>query len=180
MERIKVLMLKKERIFVLIQFAVLIGVATVTPLFKQQIITGAIINATLFIATMSLGIRGAILVGIVPSLISLSIGLLPPVLAPMVPFIITGNAILIVVFNYLKPSCAKASAGEGKSYWLSVVFAASLKFIFLLGTSTVIINLFLKKEIASSMAMMMSWPQLLTALLGGIVAYLFFKKDNAS
>lgn len=168
MEKIKVLALKKENILILIQFVVLVGVATVAPLFKQQIITGSIVNATLFIAAMSLGIRGAILVGIVPSLISLSVGLLPLALAPMVPFIIASNAILIFVFNYL----------HNKNYWLRIISAGFLKFIFLFGTSTIIIDLFLKKEIAHSIARMMSWPQLLTALLGGLLAYIFSKRNT--
>jgi len=33
----------------------------------------------------------------------------------------------------------------------------------------------LKKEVAVKVATMMSWPQLLTALVGGLLAYLFLK-----
>ncbi len=165
MSRVKILTIKGEKIFVLTQFAVLVGIATIAPLSHQQAITGPIVNATLFVSVMLLGVQSGILVGLIPSLIALSVGLLPPVLAPMVPFIMTGNTILVITFNYLKE----------KNYWLGVVAASILKFIFLFSTSSIMIDLILKKEIASRVAMMMSWPQLLTALTGGLIAYMFLK-----
>ena len=165
MNQIKILEFKKESVFELIQFAVLVGIAIVVPLFYQQAITGSIINATLFVSVILLGVQNAILVGLIPSLIALSVGLLPPILAPIIPFIIVGNVILIIVFDSLKE----------KSFWLGVISASILKFIFLFSTSSIVINLLLKKEIASKVAIMMSWPQLLTALAGGLIAYIFLK-----
>jgi hypothetical protein len=166
MEKIKTLVIKKEIILTLIQFVTLIGVAMIAPLLKQQIITGSIINATLFIATILFGIKGAILVGFLPSLISLSVGLLPLPLMPMISFIIVGNAIMIITFGYLKE----------KNYWLGIILGAFFKFIFLLSSSMIIFNLFFPEKISTAIMTMMSWPQLLTALLGGLLAYVFSKK----
>lgn len=165
MEKTKILALKKETIVKAITFIILLGAATAAPLFHFQPVTGPIVNATLFIATALLGIQNAIFIGLLPGVIALSVGLLPPVLAPMIPFIMLGNTILIVVFSYLRK----------KNYWLGVVSAGALKFLFLFGTSSIVINLLLKKEIASKVAMMMSWPQFATALAGGIIAYLFLR-----
>lgn len=164
-EKVKTLILKKQIVLTLVQFAVLLGIVTIAPLIGQQAITGPIVNAMLFIAVLVLGTQNAILVGLVPSLIALSFGLLPAVLAPMIPFIMMGNAILILVFGFLKK----------RNYWLGVISASVLKFLFLFGTSSIVINLLLKKEIASKVAIMMSWPQLFTALAGGVIAYLFLK-----
>jgi len=161
MNQVKALIINKEKIYVLSQFIFLTGIAATAPLLgHQQAISGPIINAVLF-----LGVRGAILIALVPSLIALSVGLLPPILAPMIPFIMTGNAILILAFSYLRE----------KNYWLAIISASLMKFLFLWGTSSVVIDLLLKKEIASKVAMMMSWPQLLTALAGGLIAYLFLR-----
>lgn len=165
MNQVKILTIKKEKIFILVQFVILVGIATIAPLFHQQTITGPIVNATLFISVILLSTRNAILIGLLPSLIALSTGLLPSVLAPMIPFIMIGNTILIIVFGYLKE----------KNYWLGIVSASILKFVFLFSTSSIVINLLLKKEIASKVAIMMSWPQLFTALAGGLIAYLFLK-----
>ncbi len=170
MVQAKIIAINKEKILTLVQFSVLVGVATVAPLLltHQQAITGPIVNATLFISVMLLGARYAILIGLIPSLVALSVGLLPIVLAPMVPFIMMGNTILILIFDYFKE----------KNYWYGVILASVLKFLFLFGASSFVMNLILKKEIATKVATMMSWPQLFTALAGGIVAYLFLKMLN--
>ena len=165
MNQTKIFTLKREKVFILAQFALLTGIATLAPLFQYQAITGPIVNATLFISTILLGIQAGILVGLAPSLIALSVGLLPATLAPMIPFIMAGNTILVIIFNYLRE----------KNYWLAVMGASLLKFIFLFSTSSIVINLLLKKEIASKVAIMMSWPQLLTALAGGLITYCFLK-----
>ena len=148
----------------LLKFTALVGVATLAPLLGNQSITGPIVNATLFIAVVTMGWRNAILIGLTPSLIALMAGTLPSVLAPMVPFIAFSNAMLIVVFGLF----AK------KNYWLGIASASFLKFVFLFGTSTILINLF-NIQLPKSIALMMSYPQLLTALAGGVIAYLFLK-----
>ena len=165
MNQTKILALKKENMITLVQFAILMGTAMLAPLFHQQAITGSIVNATLFISVVLLGPQSAVLIGLIPSLIALPIGLLSPVLAPMIPFIVMGNTILIMTFNYLKD----------RSFWLGVILASILKFVFLLGTSSIIVNLVLRKEVASKIAMMMGWPQLFTALAGGLISYFFLK-----
>lgn len=165
MNYVKSLVLKKEFITTA-QFVSLVALATLAPLTgHQQWLTGPIVNSTLFISAALLGSQAAILVGLIPSLIALSAGLLPAVLAPMVPFIMMGNIILILVFDYLRK----------RNYWLGMISASFLKFIFLAGTSSLVIDLLLKKEVAQKVALMMNWPQLLTALAGGIIAYLFLK-----
>jgi len=144
-----------------IEFVLLLGIATAAPLFHNQFITGPIVNATLLIAVALLGMRDAILIGLIPSSIALAVGLLSPVLAPMIPFIIVGNAILVITFGYLRQ----------RNYWLGLVSGSILKFAFLFGTSSIVISLLLNQNLASSVAVMMSWPQLVTALAGGVIAY---------
>lgn len=165
MDRIKILTLKREVVLASAQLILLVGTATLAPLLRQQMITGPVVNATLFIATVLLGTQSAILVGLIPSLIALTVGLLPPVLAPMVPFIMVGNTLLIIVFGSLRE----------RDYWAGMVAASVLKFLFLFSTSSVVIDLLLKKEVVAKVAMMMSWPQLFTALTGGLIAYLVLK-----
>lgn len=165
MNNTKILAINKEKVIYLVKFIALLSTATLAPLLQQQAIAGPLVNATLFIAVMLLGTKNAILIGLIPSLIALSTGLLPPVLAPMIPYIMVGNTLLILAFGYF----------QKKNYWSGVVLASVLKFAFLFATSSLIMNLILKKEIAQKVATMLSWTQLLTALAGGILAYAFFK-----
>jgi len=138
---------------------------TVAPLVKQQLIVGPIVNATLFISAATIGTAGAIMVGLVPSVISLSVGLLPPVLAPVIPFIMISNALLVSVFAIFRK----------RNFFLGIVAASVVKYLFLYATSSMVISLLLKKEVASSVAQMMSWPQLVTALAGGVLAWVFLR-----
>lgn len=163
--REKTLAINRGQIATMAQFLVLLSVAGLAPLASNQLITGTIVNATLFIAAATLGVEGAILIGILPSFFALLSGTLPMALAPLIPYIILSNALLIFTFIYLKKT----------NYWLKVLVAAGLKFIFLSSISFFVIQLFFKGKIAMVGIAMFSWPQLLTALLGGGLAYLVLK-----
>ncbi len=138
------------------QFIIFILIATFAPLLKQQMLTGPIVNATLFLSTIYLGSQAGIMVGLIPSIISLSIGLLPLPLAPMVPFIMVSNALLILTFARLK----------NKNFWLAIITSSILKFAFLYTISL---------YFAPKLAFIMGLPQLITAIIGGIIAFLFLK-----
>ncbi|MBU4369834.1 hypothetical protein KKG58_03690, partial [Patescibacteria group bacterium] len=157
------LILNKKMIITLTAFLFLTSIITIAPLFHFQPVTGPIVNAILFISVCLLGTEYTLLIGLIPSVIALSTGLLPAILAPMIPFVMLSNAILIITFAHLR----------NKNYWLGIIVASVLKFIFLFTTSSVVVNLLLKKEIAAKVAGMMSWPQLVTALAGGVIAYIF-------
>lgn len=161
----KILTLNNEKITALTQFIVLSGAATIAPFFHQQIITGTLINAILFVATILLGYRAAILIGIIPSLIALSLGTLAAPLAPMLPFIIMSNIILILTFNFLK----------NKNYSLAVFASIFLKFLFLCSSTYFLLDLILNKNLSSSLIIQMTWPQLITALSGALLATLILK-----
>jgi hypothetical protein len=162
----KALTMKKDLAITSAQFLVLTVLATVAPLLgHNQAVTGPIVNAALFIAVALLGAQNAILVGLIPSVVALSAGLLPAVLAPMIPFIMISNTVLIITFAVFKR----------RNFWLGVLMASVFKFIFLIGTSTVVSDLIVKQEIAQKAVSMMSWPQLATALAGGLIAYLILK-----
>jgi hypothetical protein len=151
-----------------VTFALLVAIATVAPLFSNQFITGPIVNATLIVATVLLGTSNGVLVGLFPSTIALGIGLLNPVLAPLVPFIIAANAIFVVVFHALR----------GRNYWLAVAVGAVLKAALLFGASFIVANMITSPAIAANLAQMMSWPQLVTAFAGGVLAFAYLRIVN--
>jgi hypothetical protein len=153
------LTIKKEALLTLV---LLIGVAIAAPIFfKQQLITGTLVNTTLIIGVSLLGARDGLLIGLLPSSVALATGLLSPALAPMIPFIIIGNSILVLTFSYLSRI----------NFWVGAITGSVLKFVFLMGTSTVVTGLLINKQIAPAVAQMMSWPQLATALAGSVLAF---------
>ena len=161
----KTLVLDKTKTIATVQFVALLSIATIAPLFHFQWVTGPIVNAMFLIAVVLLGTQSSIFLALLPSTIALSVGMLPAVLAPMIPFIIISNTILILGFSLLRE----------KNFWLAVLVGSFFKYIFLWSTSFVVIHLLIKKELALSVSAMMSWPQFVTALIGGGLAYLFLK-----
>ncbi len=167
MEQVKSLKINKEIILTITQFGGLLALATFVPMFwHNQFVTGPIVNAVLFATVVLLGRESAILVGLIPSVMALSFGLLPPALAPIVPFIMASNAVLVLAFSLFKRV----------NYWLGVAIASFLKFVFLYFSTFVVLELIVKKELAQNVIMIMSWSQLVTALSGGILAFIFLKK----
>jgi len=143
------------------QFLLILALMLFAPFIGNQIITGTIVNASLLMSVMLFGLPGAVILCFAPSVISLFTGLLPWVMMPMVPFIILGNILLVLIFDLLRKN----------NFFLGLVPAALLKFSFLFLVSNYLIHFFVKQAVASNIAVMMSWPQLITALLGGVVAY---------
>lgn len=150
----------------------LAGVATILPFFIHiQWITGPIINAIFILILFLIGIRSALVACLIPSLMALSGGLLPAILAPVVPFIMIGNVIFVLSIDYLY----NASRSSVRGYWLGVLTGAFLKFVFLYTSVTWITKLLLKQDLAIKVAQMMSWPQFATAMLGGVLAWVILK-----
>jgi len=155
----------REKVFLkAAQFLAVLSLIVIAPLAGNQFVTGTIVNASLLVSVALFGLGGAISLCFIPSIISLFTGLLPFVMAPMIPFIIMGNVLLVLVFDLLRR----------RNFFLGVVPGALLKFSFLFLTSNYLIHFFVKEAVASKIAVMMSWPQLVTALLGGAVAYVLF------
>jgi len=144
-----------------IYFVGLTSIAVFASLFHNQFITGPIINATLILCTSLLGIRYGVMISLVPSVIAFSVGLLPAVLMPFIPFIMFSNIILVWIFKHL-----------GKThFWEGIIIGSTAKTAFLFLTSTLIMGFLAPKVIADKLVIMMSWPQLVTALAGGIIAF---------
>ena len=155
------------------RFAGLASVAMFLPyLVHIQWITGPIVNAVLILTLLMFGIRHAVVIATFPSLMALSGGLLPVVLAPVVPFIMLGNMVLILCVDW----CYNNFEDKTKGYWSGVILGASLKFLFLFLSVNIISGLLIKQELAIKVAQMMSWSQLYTAILGGVIAWEIWKR----
>ncbi|HET8604752.1 MAG TPA: hypothetical protein VFM09_12545 [Marmoricola sp.] len=145
-------------------FALLLGASVLAPLLGlPQLFTGSIVNAALLIATVVLGPRAAISIGILPSLFAVMSGQLPGPLAPLVPLIMLGNALLVVVFHALR----------SRGYWVGAVTAAVAKAGWLFVTAGVLVAAagLLPQPVVAVALTMMGWPQLVTALAGGLIAF---------
>lgn len=132
-----------------------------SPFIGVQAVAGPLVNATLFLAVFFLGVKNALWFAFFPSLVALFSGIISPLMVPLIPFIISSNIILIFIFNYFKDN-----------FYLGVVLASFCKFLFLSISAYIISNLFLSSKVSVKISTIFGWQQLLTALLGGFIAYL--------
>jgi hypothetical protein len=88
-------------------------------------------------------------------------------LAPLVPFIILSNILLVLFVVSFK----------NDSKWWVFPSAAIIKFLFLFSTSIWAIELLFHGSLVKTASVMFSWPQLVTALIGGAIALVLIKKS---
>jgi len=156
-------------------FLGLSGLTMLVPFFiHQQWLTGPFVNAMLIITLFISGIRSALLMCLVPSLMALAGGLLPAVLAPAVPFIMIGNVIYVLCIDWIYDNCKNNAEG----YWWGVIVGSIIKFSFLLVSVNIISKLVIKNELVIKVAQMFSWPQLATAIIGGMIAWVVLRQLN--
>jgi len=146
------------------------AIVVITPMLLahtpgNQFIVGPIVNAVLIYLALRVGVGNAIMIAVIPSLIALFRGMLPPTAAALIPFIVMGNITLVSVFGYLKGSLIKR-----------VTLSAIAK------TLVIALPVWIGFNIAPVVKLMMSWPQLVTALAGGAIviginAYLSRNKE---
>ena len=164
--------MKKVNVRALTQFVGLAGIALFLPFFIHlQWLTGPIVNAILILILFLVGIRSAMVVALAPSLMALSGGLLPAILAPTVPFIMIGNVIFVLSIDRIYDW----SKNMNRGYWLGILAGAFLKFVFLYFSVNWITKLLIKQDLAVKVTQMMSWPQFATAVMGGMIAWVILK-----
>jgi hypothetical protein len=147
-------------------------VATFLPfVIHIPLITGPIINALLILILFIVGIRYALLMCFVPSLMALAGGLLPFVLAPIIPFIMLGNVIFVLSIDYFYRTAKKQLNG----YWIGVFLGAALKYLFIWFNANLMIGFILHEQLSKAAAQIISWPQFATAAAGGVIAWAILK-----
>ena len=135
---------------------------------NNQWVVGTLTNALLILACFRIGIINALVIGALPSSIALLRGLLPAPMAILVPYIIIGNSAMLISFGILK----------FKSLVARITVASIIKFGIIFGSASLLVS------VPGKIIQMMQWPQLVTALMGGLLAVgtikmLRKKKDNA-
>lgn len=138
-----------------------------------QLVTGSCVNAVLAIAVLLSGMGSGMTVALVSPVFAFLVGIAPNLVT--VPVIMVGNTVFVVLLRLL----------AGQKLWrrvLALAAAAGAKFAVLYAlVSWVICGVMadvlltgglLKKPMLSMLPATFSWPQLITALIGGALAML--------
>lgn len=150
------------------QLRLLIGATMVS-----TIIIGSLVNLALFVSAATVGWRGSIFVAVLSPVVAALQGHLPHPL--LIPFVAAGNLTLVLVYEL-----AAGKQGNAVKQWFAVA-AASLAKTAVLYVAVVLVFVplilpglnapeKLLKAMQAALPVSFSWPQLVTAAIGGIVS----------
>ena len=142
-----------------------------TQVFAGQYITGTCVNCVLAVSALAAGLHSGICVALMSPFFAflLKIG---PAVPQIVPCIAMGNIAFVLSLNFL---IGKHSLSSWKKY-AGLLISACVKFIVLFVLVTKIFIPLMGEGLApkqiTMFTTMFSWSQLITALLGGLIAML--------
>lgn len=155
----------------IVKTSMLLAIAIVIQLlgrsFPQinQFLVGPLINAILILATFICDTKWGVLTGLLTPILAWLVGQLPAPMAPFIPFIIIGNLVYVIAFGVL----SKYKYGK----YIGILVGSFVKYLFLSFSATKVVYLLdvnIPKKVLEKLAIMMSTPQLVTAIIGGIFA----------
>lgn len=153
--------------------ALLLAVAIAFQIFGKFIpynnfIVGPVVNAVIIIATASAGIWSGAAISVIAPLVSAltNKAAIAPLIIAFSPFIIIGNLIIALCYFLLRKKSKVGGLAAG----------AVLKFAFLYASISVFTSVVeMKPQVAATLTNLFSWPQLLTAVIGGAAAFIVLK-----
>lgn len=156
--------MENSKIKFITRTGILLAVALVVQMggFPQPV-TGPLINTVIYLAALLVNGWSGAIIGIFTPVIAFLRGILPPPLAPLIPFIALGNAVLALIFAMVMK----------KNKILGIIIAAAVKYFILSMAVGFIVS------VPGKIAQMMGLPQLFTALIGGGIALIAYKTLEA-
>lgn len=150
----------------LLTFAVPKGVPLIGQLF-----TGSLVNLVLIVGAGSVGFSGTAIAAVLSPVLAFAFGQMT--FPQMIPVVALGNLVIVAVtWAFFHRENRKTGTDI-----LGVVLGAVLKTAFLwLATAAVMVPVFFAAvpTVGKKLTLMFSWPQLVTALIGGMLALLIF------
>ena len=157
-----------------IMIALLVVLQTVTKSLGQ-FVTGSCVNFVLAMSTLLCGLSSAMAVAVVSPFFAFILGIGPAFL-PIVPGVSLGNTVLVLLLWYILGKYG-VDANAGRKI-LALLCSAVCKFLvlYLLITKVILPTLALGEKQIAVISASFSWPQLVTAAVGGGLAILVWPK----
>ena len=139
-----------------------------------QLVTGSCVNAILAVSALVGGLSSGLVVALCSPVLAFLLGIAPQILT--VPAIMVGNSVFVVLLSLLADKSGKKIVKQVIAWVAAAVakFAALYAIVVLLICGVLSENLLaagvLKAPMLNALPATFSWPQLITALIGGAVA----------
>jgi hypothetical protein len=139
-----------------------------------QLVTGSCVNAILAVSALVGGLSGGLVVALCSPVLAFLLGIAPQILT--VPAIMAGNSVFVILLSVLADKTGKNMIKQIIAWIVAAAakFAALYAIVVLLICGVLSENLLaagvLKAPMLNALPATFSWPQLITALIGGAVA----------
>ena len=139
-----------------------------------QLVTGSCVNAILAVSALVGGLSSGLVVALCSPVLAFLLGIAPQVLT--VPAIMAGNSVFVILLSVLADKTGKNIIKQIIAWIVAAAakFAALYAIVVLLICGVLSENLLaagvLKAPMLNALPATFSWPQLITALIGGAVA----------
>ena len=141
-----------------------------------QLVTGSFVNAILAVTVLVAGLYSGIMVALISPVLAFLLGIAPQILT--VPAIMVGNTLFVMVLHFVAGKNSKNVVCQLVA-WLTAaaakfaaLYAIVVWLIFGLFADGLLASGVLKAPMLKALPATFSWPQLVTALIGGGVALL--------
>ena len=158
-----------------VMLALLISLQAITKPMGQ-LVTGSCVNAILAVAALVAGLSSGLTVALISPVLAFLLGIAPQILT--VPAIMIGNSVYVVLLSALADKSGKNLLKQVIAWLVAAAakFAALYAVVVWLICGVLSENLLasgmLKAPMLKALPATFSWPQLVTALIGGAVALL--------
>jgi len=158
-----------KRILLVTRISLLLSIALIFQFIGRfmgphnNFIVGPVVNAVLLTATEITGILGGIIISVIAPLISAITNNAPiaPVILAFSPFIAGGNIVYVLLFALIGKKNRLAGIISGAVAKAGFLFASVKAFLCFMKVN---------ETVAATLTTMFSWPQLVTAVAGGLIA----------
>ncbi|MBR5617849.1 MAG: hypothetical protein IKW50_06675 [Oscillospiraceae bacterium] len=139
-----------------------------------QLVTGSCVNAILAVSALVGGLSSGLVVALCSPVLAFLLGIAPQILT--VPAIMAGNSVFVILLSVLADKTGKNMIKQIVAWIVAAAakFAALYAIVVLLICGVLSENLLaagvLKAPMLNALPATFSWPQLITALIGGAVA----------
>jgi hypothetical protein len=139
-----------------------------------QLVTGSCVNAILAVSALVGGLSSGLVVALCSPVLAFLLGIAPQILT--VPAIMAGNSVFVILLSVLADKTGKNMIKQIIAWIVAAAakFAALYAIVVLLICGILSENLLaagvLKAPMLNALPATFSWPQLITALIGGAVA----------
>ena len=141
-----------------------------------QLVTGSCVNTVLAVAALVGGLGSGLTIALISPVLAFLLGIAPQILT--VPAIMAGNAVFVVLLSLLADKTGKNIAKQIIAWICAAVAKFAVLYAIVVGlicgvlSENLLASGALKAPMLKALPATFSWPQLITALIGGAVALL--------